>query len=216
MTKQILLLGLVCGLLGLSTGCEIMCWPYNCGSGLSGPGCGAPCGPVAEQDCTAGCGPGCGMGGRPCGMARDCGCEPCAPAPGPLSCLFRIFAHNSWCGRSCGERYWGDFYSDPPDIWDPCDCSGNYTGRECQTGPGGAYADPFTDPFGDLAEAQPPAGQPVVERQTPTLARRSPPARPTGAGNGNRIVASRKVSETDRVVTPAERPAQPRAAVRPQ
>jgi hypothetical protein len=33
-----------------------------------------------------------------------------------------------WCGRTCGERYWGDFYSDPPDCWDPCDCYGNYTG----------------------------------------------------------------------------------------
>jgi len=153
-------------------------------------------------------------------MACDSCCEPCCPAPGPLSWLFRILANRSWCGPSCGERYWGDFYSDPPDIWDPCDCGGNYTGRACQGYPGGASADPFADPFGDLVEAPPQAAPPraaqPVERQTPTLARRNPPARPTGAVNGNRIVASRKISETDRVVTPAERSTQPREAVRPQ
>lgn len=33
-----------------------------------------------------------------------------------------------WWGPSCGQRYWGDFYSDPPDCSDPCDCHGNYTG----------------------------------------------------------------------------------------
>jgi len=129
-----------------------------------------------------------------------------------LSCLFDILAHRSWCGPSCGERYWGDFYSDPPDIWDPCDCYGNYTGRGCQNCAGGVRAvDPFTDPFGDMAEAPPqaapPRGAQPVERQAPTLARRSPPpARPTGVAGGKRIVATRKISETDRVVTPAERP----------
>jgi hypothetical protein len=40
------------------------------------------------------------------------------------------------CGAGCGQdRYWGDFYSDPPDCWDPCDQYGNYTGGsgKCHT-----------------------------------------------------------------------------------
>jgi hypothetical protein len=48
-----------------------------------------------------------------------------------LSCLFALFMPNTWCGPSCGERYWGDFYTDPPDCEDPCDNSGNYSGGGC-------------------------------------------------------------------------------------
>jgi hypothetical protein len=44
-----------------------------------------------------------------------------------------------WCGPNCGERYWGDFYSDPPDCWDPCDCHGNYTGGGCSSCGGGTH-----------------------------------------------------------------------------
>ena len=52
-----------------------------------------------------------------------------------------------WCGSGCGERYWGDFYSDSPDCCDPCDGCGNYAGcgsgvsggcRSCGDGYGGA------------------------------------------------------------------------------
>jgi hypothetical protein len=39
----------------------------------------------------------------------------------------------SWCPSCGGDRYWGDFYSDPPDCWDPCDKYGNYTGGGCST-----------------------------------------------------------------------------------
>ena len=58
---------------------------------------------------------------------------------GPLSCLFALFGRGFWCGPNCGERYWGDFYGDPPDCEDPCDCHGNYAGgcRSC----GGGYHD---------------------------------------------------------------------------
>ena len=55
----------------------------------------------------------------------------------------------TWCGPSCGERYWGDFYSDPPDCWDPCDCHGNFTGggcHSCRNGHGGGYS---RDDMGD-------------------------------------------------------------------
>ena len=61
-----------------------------------------------------------------CGPVRQWLLRPCWHR-GPLSCLFALFLPCSWCGPSCGERYWGDFYSDPPDCWDPCDGYGNYT-----------------------------------------------------------------------------------------
>jgi hypothetical protein len=47
---------------------------------------------------------------------------------GPLTPLFALFTRDSWCGSGCGERYWGDFYGDPPDCCDPCDRCGNFTG----------------------------------------------------------------------------------------
>jgi hypothetical protein len=50
-----------------------------------------------------------------------------------------LFTPNSWCGPSCGERYWGDFYSDPPDCWDPCDHCGNYTGGGCHNCGGSSH-----------------------------------------------------------------------------
>jgi hypothetical protein len=53
--------------------------------------------------------------------------------------VFALLFGGYWCGPSCGERYWGDFYSDSPDCWDPCDGSGNYTGGRCRNC-GGGYA----------------------------------------------------------------------------
>jgi hypothetical protein len=59
-----------------------------------------------------------------------------------------------WWGPSCGERYWGDFYSDPPDCWDPCDCHGNYNGGGqrncgCNGGPGHPAAGAVQDDGSD-------------------------------------------------------------------
>jgi hypothetical protein len=51
-----------------------------------------------------------------------------------LTFVFSIFKANTWCGPSCGERYWGDFYSDPPECHDPCDTCGNYVGRSSYRG----------------------------------------------------------------------------------
>jgi len=42
------------------------------------------------------------------------------------------------CGKGCGEIYWGEWISDPPDCCDPCDqCYGCYTGPHgaCCLGP---------------------------------------------------------------------------------
>ena len=140
------------------------------GFGMDGcdEGCGPICGPtrrpVRPTGCAprrswvaADCGAGCDMEcGRPC---RGPYCRRCAPCDdpcmdpcgdacygrcwhrGPLSCLFALLMRGSWWGPNCGEAYWGDFYSDPPDCWDPCDGYGNYTGHGCDScgGYGNAY-----------------------------------------------------------------------------
>jgi hypothetical protein len=103
-------------------------------------GCEAGCGRPCRRACGRSCGPTCDS----CG-----GCDPCADPcgggcaercwyRGPLSCLFALFGRGIWCGPNCGERYWGDFYSDPPDCQDPCDCQGNYAGG-CRSCGGGSH-----------------------------------------------------------------------------
>ncbi len=167
--KRLLLFGLLAGLLATNTGCglchAIFCYRPCRGFG----GCG---------DCDEGCGPACGVARSNCGVcapqcdegcdtgcARPCG-EPCAPAcgrcwyRGPVSCLFALFRPCTWRGCGCGERYWGDFYSDPPDCWDPCDCHGNYNGAGhcaggCAEGPG---------VFDGYADGGVPAGSVVSDR----------------------------------------------------
>jgi hypothetical protein len=95
---------------------------------------------MAGNDCNS-----CGCdscGGNSCGC-DSCGGNSCGDGccgrcwyRGPLSCFFAFFSRGYWCGPNCGERYWGDFYGDPPDCEDPCDCHGNYTGgcRSCNGG----------------------------------------------------------------------------------
>jgi hypothetical protein len=85
--------------------------------------CSAPCGDSCDESCDEPCGRPCGRG--VCGDRTACG---------PLSFVFSIFNCNTWRGPVCGERYWGDFYSDPPDCHDPCDNCGNYTGRSSTEG----------------------------------------------------------------------------------
>ncbi|MEN6458472.1 MAG: hypothetical protein ABFC63_06035 [Thermoguttaceae bacterium] len=113
--------------------------------------CGGPRYGVARRAAVCGdcggdsCGAVCRTRYRSCGTCDscssfgDCGdscTDPCGDScygrpwhRGPLSCLFALFTPCGWYGGcGCGERYWGDFYSDPPDCWDPCDSHGNYTG----------------------------------------------------------------------------------------
>ncbi|MCO6454231.1 MAG: hypothetical protein J5I93_02845 [Pirellulaceae bacterium] len=33
------------------------------------------------------------------------------------------------CGGGCGEIYWDEWISDPPDACDPCDCDGHWNGH---------------------------------------------------------------------------------------
>lgn len=41
-----------------------------------------------------------------------------------------LFHPVCWCGSACGERYWGDDWSYPPDCVDPCDTCGNFVGPQ--------------------------------------------------------------------------------------
>ena len=94
--------------------------------------CGAPCDTPCARPCRRPLCRSCGPCGDPGG---DPGADPCGNGcygrcwhRGPLSCVFALLMGGCWGGPSCGQRYWGDFYSDPPDCWDPCDGYGNYTG----------------------------------------------------------------------------------------
>jgi len=72
-----------------------------------------------------GCGYATGMGGMPslsCGDCGDCGDNCDGYRPGhPLGNLMG-------CASGCGEVYWGEWTSDPPDCCDPCDDCGNWVG----------------------------------------------------------------------------------------
>ncbi len=130
MAKRISFL-LACCFLVSSAGCCTYCRPGYCPGMVCDPDrcaadcCEPTCDPCRQQCCD------------PCG---DSCCDPCCHEQcgyyspyhhyGVLTFLGRIFSpYHSWYGRSCGERYWGDFYGDPPDCHDPCDRCGNFTGR---------------------------------------------------------------------------------------
>jgi hypothetical protein len=103
-----------------------------CSARRCGPVCGEPCGPIrgglgpravmAEPGENDGCGE--------CGLPA-CG-RLCRPR-GPLAFVFALFTAGSYpgCWGGCGERYWGDWYADPPDCSDPCGYHGNFTGGGC-------------------------------------------------------------------------------------
>jgi len=117
---------------GFAPGCGAACEPCSpaacepCGPTACEAACVEPCGPVIE----AGCGPAFGpyyAGGSPYHDGPGCGycCR------GLLGGVLRIFCPPCWCGKGCGEIYWSEFHSDPPDCCDPCDRHGNFTGVGC-------------------------------------------------------------------------------------
>ena len=61
------------------------------------------------------------------------GCDSCSTCGGdcgghsPASYI----GHNLTCASGCGEFYWGEWFSDPPDDCDPCDDCGNWIGERC-------------------------------------------------------------------------------------
>jgi hypothetical protein len=138
--RTFLLCGLICGIYFLGVSATVYGAPFGggcecdsgCGSGCRGGDCGwdsgCDCGHPNYWPSGASCDP---CNGNSC-------CDSCRPMTchdktycGPLTPLFAMFTRDSWCGSGCGERYWGDFYGNPPDCCDPCDRCGNYTGRGC-------------------------------------------------------------------------------------
>jgi hypothetical protein len=124
MTKQAIVLVLLSGALAASGGCgvcqAIVHDPFGPGTHCVGPRCGP--GPMLAEPCEDPCGE--------CG-APACACR-CRLVRGPLSFVFALFTAGSYrgCWGGCGERYWGDWYGDPPACCDPCDCNGHFTGGE--------------------------------------------------------------------------------------
>ena len=55
------------------------------------------------------------------------------------SCGPTTFAEKSACRTGCGEIYWDEWLSDPPDCCDPCDDCGNWVGPQhgCRKRPSG-------------------------------------------------------------------------------
>jgi hypothetical protein len=36
-----------------------------------------------------------------------------------------------WMCSQCGEKYWSEWFNDPPECCDPCDDCGHYVGKHC-------------------------------------------------------------------------------------
>lgn len=112
---------LVLGLLG-TVGCQSQC--MNCRTGGMTPhqtliGSTSACGGCGLASC-ADCGTGCDQcGGTSCGHTGY--------ARGPFDHL-RKLGLGVVCGDGCGDIYWGEWISDPPDCCDPCGPYGMWTG----------------------------------------------------------------------------------------
>jgi hypothetical protein len=104
-------------------GAGCCCMPNSCGPAGNDLACGCFCLPkpiVWCGDCNE-----CGPHGESCA-------DPCGEC-GIIPALIR----SRTCGKGCGEIYWGEWYSDPPDCCDPCDDCGNWVGPQghCNLGP---------------------------------------------------------------------------------
>jgi len=64
-----------------------------------------------------------GYGGGAAGPCCNTGCDPCNWHPGK-----HLFGKIG-CNSGCGDLYWSDWHSQPPDCCDPCDRCGNFVGR---------------------------------------------------------------------------------------
>ncbi|MCH5377060.1 MAG: hypothetical protein JJ992_24115 [Planctomycetes bacterium] len=72
----------------------------------------------------------CGVGpvGGGCGIEGCNSCPSCGPVGYRHDSFFRHVCSTLTCGSGCGELYWGEWMSDPPDDCDSCDNCGNWTG----------------------------------------------------------------------------------------
>jgi hypothetical protein len=184
MIKQAIGLLALSGALAAACGCNVcralVYDPFGpntlCDGRRCGPrGGGEVCGPVCDEPC----GPPplrgrCGVRGAVVEPSEDGCCGTCGVFPcrcrcriirGPLSLVFALFGVGTYrgqaCGESlagCGERYWGDWYGDPPECSSPCDCYGNFTGGPypaygSRSGLAAGMAGPYED-----SSAAPPSG----------------------------------------------------------
>lgn len=185
--KHVLLACLLGGTLAVTSGCcglfrAILC-PLD--------GIEAAC---CDEGCSGGCGSsGCGRcGARQVASCESCesschDCQGCGPQPcrrGPLAWLFGIFEWDTYPDCGCGEVYCGECHSDLPDCHDPCDCHGNWVGRNC----GGHCT--------ECAQAQPASAAPVYAHHIP-----QPPAAPRILPQSERVIGTRVISQGERVVS---------------
>ncbi len=149
---------------------------------------------------------------------------------GPLSWVFGLLGIGGCAHGGCGEIYWGDFHGDPPDVCDPCDRFGNYTGGCCgcggdvyppRPGYGGGCSDCDADAVGYPMEgdevyyegraaapvraAAPPSRQPLAgqSRSIPSNGPASPSPNAQSHRDYQLPPGAKIISETDEVLTPA-------------
>jgi len=131
MVRKLLVLGLlIAGLIASNTGCCVNRFGPGCGPLVSSCGdCQGVCGAgYAQGYCGGyeGCDTGCCNSCTPCGNGCVSGLD-CLLAP--FAMLNRMFV----CSGGCGEIYWDEWISDPPDCRDPCDPCANWNGQGCCT-----------------------------------------------------------------------------------
>ena len=217
MKRYTLLVCLFACVLAASSGCchlnSMFCYPFGRCIAVCDPtpcgvlGCGsAPCetcGPACAGDCVSACEPCADSCAAPCGDVcsdASCGsCDGCGYPYGPLSWLYRIFSCG-YRGSGCGECYWSDFHSEPPDCCDPCDRQGNWTGGGYSAGCGqwGGWGGGCATCSGGTCQSSPsPRGY---------LAGNQPSMQASSQGqvitDPSSQYAPRVVSVTERVVSP--------------
>jgi hypothetical protein len=178
--------------------------------GECGETCGGPCprpglGHRVHRETCDSCGdPGGDSCGDPCGAVcchrgRHCG---------PLTWVFSLFHCCTFPFSGCGEQYWGDWYGDPPDCSDPCDQCGNYAGR----------GKPAHGSVEGVVMPEAPArgtGRGCANCGNPTEARRPSSSTQSGSKAAS-LYAPRIISQTDRVLKPAQGEPTPRLARQPK
>jgi hypothetical protein len=108
--------GVLCAAAGCA--CSVKSCGPDCGSGCECGRKGSSFAGMKYNVCCETCGPGfCGK----CGVDRCGGCRTCRPPICPVLGTLTDCA-------GCGERYWNEWYNDPPRCADPCDCCGNWMG----------------------------------------------------------------------------------------
>ncbi len=215
MLRRALSIGLVAALLAVAHGCcvldDALYEPFGPGLGpnyrhcpRAGAACAAPC----ESDGVCGFHP----DRRACAPCAECeaacdelGCGPYTDGHcGPVTWIFSLFWRRTFCGTGCGPRYYGEWYSDPPDCCDPCDFCGG-------SAPGCSACAPAGEPVGcpecaDESAVMAPRRATLLNARAP--ARIAPPA--------PRIVSQsdRPVATVQRTASPATRSAATQAARR--